>query len=180
MVLVRAALPALALFSFVAFSACATSLFGAAYVGDAVEVRRLMAEGANPDQADSRGWTPLMIAAAEGHSEVVRVLLEEDADPNARNASGRTALMFASRYGFDPIVSALIESGADVDLTEGEYGETALMAAARKGHEGVVRLLLARGADPTAKDRSGNTALELGRKSGDRETVELLEAAARQ
>ena len=68
------------------------------------EVRRLLNDGANPNQADADGGTALMLAAQEGHSEIVKFLLDNGADPNQADKDGWTALMSAAITGHSEVV----------------------------------------------------------------------------
>ena len=56
--------------------------------GDAPEVSRLLAAGADPDAMDPSGETVLFEAAASGLAEVVALLLLHGADPRHRSKSG--------------------------------------------------------------------------------------------
>ena len=50
-----------------------------ASMGDACEVRRLVSGGADVNDADEQGGTPLMAASLYGHGEVVGMLLAAEA-----------------------------------------------------------------------------------------------------
>lgn len=58
-------------------------------------VKLLVAHGADVNQANFRGATPLMGAAVSRDPAVVKYLLEKGADVNARDKDGNTALMGA-------------------------------------------------------------------------------------
>jgi hypothetical protein len=135
-------------------------LRAAAASGDAAEVRRLLAAHADPNGAESPGWTPLGIAARGGHVEVVRTLLEAGADPDRRDDTGNhwTPLVHAIHKHRNAAVRALLDGGAKVDERMG-CGATALIFAAAYGNAEVVRELLARGADPYLEAAGGATAL---------------------
>ncbi len=91
-----------------------TPLMEAAAHGRIEEVRRLLAEGAAPGEADEQGWTALMWAAAPGGSlQVVEALIAAGADPNAATAGGWTALMSAAVSRDRNRVAALLAGGAD-------------------------------------------------------------------
>ena len=154
------------------------ALYGAAERGHVDALRRLVAEGADPNWRNISGWTPVMIAAAEKHLDAVVVLLEAKADPNIRNAYGRTAIMFAAGYGQTTIVEKLLAGGANPNLVPTDQtGWTALISAAARGHASTVEALLRGGADPAMRARNGTTALEIARSAGHAEVVRLLEAA---
>ena len=61
-----------------------TALGWAAYNGQAAAADLMLRAGADPEAADSEGYTPLHEAALYGHIEVVRVLLSHGASVNAR------------------------------------------------------------------------------------------------
>ena len=74
-------------------------LHPAADEGNALEVRELLAAGADANSQDEEGWTPLMIAAQGGHLEVMRALLAAGADTNMKKEGDWTALMSAVQQG---------------------------------------------------------------------------------
>jgi ankyrin repeat protein len=117
------------------------ALIEAAFSGDIDELRRLIAEGADPNVQAPDGSTPLM-SAAVGHSvPALQLLLEAGADPNLRAVDGATALMKASLWDDDPIcVELLLSHGADPAAVDAD-GWTAGRIAAKKGHARIARLL---------------------------------------
>jgi ankyrin repeat protein len=67
----------------------------AAYHGHAELVRALLERGADANQANDRGQTPLAGAVFKGADEVVRALVAAGADPAAGSPSAaETARMF--------------------------------------------------------------------------------------
>jgi ankyrin repeat protein len=77
-------------------------------------VELLLKHGANVNQADGVGTTPLMMAAAAGNADVVKVLLDHGADVNAKEHSNeQTALMFAANLDRAEVISVLLAHGAD-------------------------------------------------------------------
>ena len=121
-----------------------TGVFGP--VGDVEEVARLLAEGADVEQLDKYGFTPLRGAAMSGQTEFVEMLLAAGAKVDAPNERGRTALMYAASQGRTDVVRLLVDAGADPALRDAD-GLTALALAAQSGHGEIVRLLETRGAD---------------------------------
>jgi ankyrin repeat protein len=51
----------------------------------------------------------------------------------------------------------------------------ALHTAAEKGFAEITRLLLTAGADPSARDHNGKTALQIAKRKGHSQVIEILE-----
>lgn len=130
----------------------------------AATIAALLAAGANVDDANAEGQTPLILAAQRNNLAVIKMLLEAHASINVRDKSGRTALMYIRPDGINPtseIVQILLAAGAAVTNPD-ENGETPLMIAAGKEYNlPIVQALLETDAKVSidAKDRSGMTAL---------------------
>lgn len=117
----------------------------------------LLKKGANPNQPDGQGDTPLMVAIAAGHprdteqvrNKVSTMLLKAGADPNLRsswNYNG-TPLIKAASFGEAQIVNILLTAGADVNATN-KIGQSVLHLARNAE---VARLLIDAGADLAAR-----------------------------
>lgn len=102
-------------------------LWSAIELGDEATAKRLLNEGADPEEK-YLSWSPLLKAAEEGHTEIIKCLLEKKADLEVSNKKGRTALSFA-----------------------------AAPSMKRPTPTAALRLLLERGADPGHKDDMGVT-----------------------
>lgn len=79
-------------------------------------VKLLLEEGADVDQRNVMGETPLIRAAHNGHLATVKALLEAGADVNALDAGDNAALHWAAMRGHVEIVKVLLEKGADKHL----------------------------------------------------------------
>lgn len=160
-------------------------LLRAAWDGNLAEARRLLAAGADPNQAVPRLGTPLILAATQGHGDIVEALLGAGADPAFAERGGerpadlqRTPLGAAARQGDLEVVRRLLAAGAPVDLAP-RGDATPLMNAAERGHRDVVEALLDAGADPKAVIRGDGTPLIAAARGGDAEVVRrLLDAGA--
>jgi ankyrin repeat protein len=141
--------------------------------------------GANPNQTDGSGWTPLLVAADLGHAEVVAVLLKHP-DINAGQAVQSPAVMpdsIALHHGIyhqrHSTVEILLEQeNIDVNSTELE-GQTPLHLAVSTGKTELVQLLLAHPKIKINKqDKAGKSPLALAISAGHAEIVDLLAAAS--
>ncbi|MGV3614652.1 MAG: ankyrin repeat domain-containing protein [Fimbriimonas sp.] len=68
--------------------------------------------GADPNERDDQGWTPLMLATLPGDTDIVRMLLLYRADPNAFSDDGDAALNIAREEGYGYIEAQLVGAGA--------------------------------------------------------------------
>jgi ankyrin repeat protein len=128
-----------------------TALHWAVRRGDAAEVERLLAAGADASARNRYGVTPLSLAAEAGDAETVGRLLRAGADANAVVVEGQTVLMVAARTGHVQVLRQLVSAGADVNAQESWMGETALMWAAAANNAAAVRALVEMGAAVNAR-----------------------------
>ena len=137
-------------------------------------IQPLLAVGANPNDRDSVGDSPLHLLIKNaapswfrGYTNSLRELLAAGADPNARNASGETPL-HRVRNGYD--VELLARAGADPNVAS-PSGDTPLHHAAPRGNSMVVRALIVARADPTAENNDGATPADLAAQAKLKERV---------
>ena len=133
-------------------------LVRAAVLGQTEEVARLLANGADPRERTSRGFTALGLAARAGQVEVIEHLVRAGADPNLRdtNENEWTPLLNAVHKHQRQAVATLLRLGADPDRGG---GLTPLIMAAGYGDTDMVRLLLDGGANPYLSVKPGENAL---------------------
>jgi ankyrin repeat protein len=103
-------------------------LCGAAFNTDLAEVRRLLADGADPNFWQAGYDPPLHSAIEGGNPEIVKAMLDTGADPNMRGPGEWTPLARA------------IDLAGDADIQNYPRKHPELVEA--------VRMLLLRGADP--------------------------------
>ena len=119
----------------------------------------LQTRGADLNQADAAGWSPILLAARSGQLATVRYLVEIiGADVRAKNRIKTTCLMLAAGAGQAELCRYLLDRGANVDA-KSNHGITALMYAASSGNTELAKLLVERGADTQIRDNGGGNAL---------------------
>ena len=131
--------------------------------GDVQEVRTLLEQGVEVNEASGDGMTALHWAAERGDLEVAEVLIAAGASMKAGTRIGRyTPLHMAAKAGRAEMVVALIEAGAAVNAATTNSGATPLHLAAISGSADVIRLLVQHGADVNSGDgAAGQTPLML-------------------
>ncbi len=158
-----------------------TPLGAAALMGHLSAVSYLLQLGANPNQIDVDGSTPLMNAIASGTQAkaVVDTLLEFGAKINTRNFEGETALfsaVFPGKYSLE-LLEILLKANANPNVINFRQ-ETPLYKAARLGNTPLIKLLLAAGATvDTTPTLAGRSLLDAAVESACPEVLGLLLAA---
>ncbi len=169
------------------------SLLTAAYNGDAERVAELIKSGADVNEANAFGATPMGEAARRGDTAVLKLLLDAGADPESANADGETALMVVARTGNTEAAKLLLKAGAKVNARESWGGQTALIWAAAQNQPAMIRLLAANRAEVDARsvvrdwgrrmtaeerpkdmNRGGMSALMFAARDGHIESVRTL------
>jgi ankyrin repeat protein len=120
--------------------------------GDRRAALAMIAEGADVNQAQPDGTTPLHWAAYRVDRDLVAALLERGARADAVNAYGASPLAEAVTVADAELVEMLLDAGADANVANAD-GQTALMLAARTGKVPVADLLVQHGADVNRRER---------------------------
>lgn len=141
--------------------------------GDTGRLRPLLERGVDPNLANGRGDTLLLLAAYHGQLEVAEELLGHGAHPDTANARGQTPIAGAAFKDDAAMVELLLEHGAAVDAA-GPDGQTPLILAAMYDRVDIVDLLLSHGADPEMKDVQGLTARDYAARMGAQEALARL------
>jgi len=90
------------------------SIFEVVSGGDRNGLRLLLARGADVNQTNKGGQTPLILAVVSGQVRLLPTLLEAGADPLLRDNTGLNAIEWAERKGFLDVASQLRERTTSV------------------------------------------------------------------
>ena len=162
-----------------------------AWAGNAVITERLLQMGAEVDNRDIDGMTPLM-KICDGEYQyrietlrIIECLLKYGADPNATAPSGETALLLCCRAHLhnklDPLISRseiarlLLHYGASPDVISSR-GITPLMMATRYSNVAFACELLAANASIEIRTPEGTSALDIAKKWNCTEILALFAA----
>lgn len=135
-----------------------------------------------PLSSDPFSWNPslkdpLHSALAQvmmfGSPTIALELLKQGASPNVQDASGTTPAHDAARTGFLDTLKVLVEHGADVNAPD-DTGALPIHLAVLEGHRAVVSFLAAE-SDLHHRDARGLTPLELARRRGAQDLMDILQ-----
>jgi len=115
-------------------------------------VKQAIADGANVKAKDERGWTALHFAQTK---EIAELLIAKGADVNAWDQDGETPLDFANRVKRTEIAALLRKHGGKTSAG------LSIHVAATQGNIKAVKQHLAAGADVNAKNKHGETPLDI-------------------
>ncbi len=103
-------------------------------------LRQLRLKGANFNEKNNRGFTPLIYAARRGLTEHAKQLVRFTADINGQSLKGNTALHFAVSRNDVDMVKTLLDLGADRKIKNAS-GYSPMDRARRKGSSEITQLL---------------------------------------
>ncbi len=148
-----------------------------ASVGLLEKVKESTGNGADINQKNVNGWTPLIASIFRDHLDIIKFLVKIDVDLNIEENRGLTGLMIASERGNLEIVKILVENGVDINY-QNKDGSTALSRSLVhvRQYPDVVKFLVDNGADLSIKNKNGKTVLEVEKDNGHTEVVEFLES----
>ncbi|KFV58334.1 Protein phosphatase 1 regulatory subunit 12B, partial [Tyto alba] len=166
-------------------------------------VKFLVENGANVNQQDNEGWTPLHAVASCGYLNIAEYLISHGANVAAVNSEGEVPSDIAEEAAMkDLLLEQVKKQGVDLDLarkeeeqqmlqdarqwlnsgriediTQPRTGATALHVAAAKGYSEVMRLLIQAGFNLNVQDNDGWTPLHAAAHWGVKEACSILAEA---
>jgi ankyrin repeat protein len=104
-------------------------------------ILELIKHGADINQLNEHGITPLITAVSLGNIDSTKLLIEQDAKLEATNINGETALMCAAYFGKIDALKILIEKGANLEAVN-EIGNSVLIWALKNNKIDVLKVLI--------------------------------------
>jgi len=153
----------------------------AASKGDVQTVQRLLKDGADVNDKDIEGRTPLYYAVSNGHIDIVNTLLKNGADITQVTNKGNTPLHTATSKGYKEIIEVLLQHVSHDKLKDfinaktTSSGTTSLHVAAQSGFLEVVKSLLKHGAIYDIKNKEGKTPIDLSKDQSVNNLLKLVE-----
>ena len=141
-------------------------------------IQLLLERGAEVEEVDGCGCTPLHLAVSKGFG-FAEILLEAGADVSETDEDGFTALHYAVSHGHKVAVIDLVHYGADLSAQD-HHGCNPLHCVMNTVEltypekEAMTQLLLDAGADISAPDNNGETPLHHAVSEGLLPVVDLL------
>jgi len=171
-------------------------LVEAAHAGDTITIRKLLAQGVDPNIPNAKGLMPLRALVLGDrdptlHAQYVRaatLLLDRGANVNDAKPKGSTIIRSAlwSPQQSVAMIELLLEHEADPNFVEPMTGTAPLHTellwldthtennTTHPNAIAVLSMLLNAGADPNANDNDGQTPLDYAIKLGNIKVLELL------
>ncbi|CAH2274646.1 ankyrin repeat domain-containing 49 [Pelobates cultripes] len=115
---------------------------------------------------DEDHYTPLHRASYNGHLNIVRELIARGANVHAVTVDGWTPLHSACKWNNTPVASFLLQHGADINAqTQGLLTPLHLASGNRDSRQILELLLMNRYIKPNLKNKVGETAYEIARRT---------------
>ena len=102
----------------------------------------LLQKGANPNLADKKGLSPLMLATQMNFVDGISWLIDKKAQVDMTNRSGETALILAVQLRNAEAVRALLKAGANPDKKDNRAGYSARDYAKQDGRASAIASII--------------------------------------
>lgn len=129
----------------------------------------LIQKGANVNEANAFGKTPIFYAIEFNHLDIIKLLLENKADVNQKYINNNEKLALSANIGSNTpyfITFCALE----------HTSKNVLMHAAAYGDVEILRLLVSKGANINARDDLGFNALDFALAAGKKENADYLKS----
>ncbi len=137
-----------------------TPLIIAVFNGKLDIVKKMLARGADIEDPDIWGQTPLMYTSYDKKGvEIAEELFDNGADIEARDLGGASLLIVTIMSDDLNMIKFFLEQGANIDCVDDHFWSP-LMYAAENGVYEIIKELLDQGADRSLVDRNGKTFMD--------------------
>lgn len=127
-----------------------------------IEMTKLLLQAHASVSSEYRdGQSLLHVAAARGYGAIIDLLVHAGGNVQALDANGNTPLDSAVLHDQPFAFAALLRNHANVRYVHPLDGRGALHEACMRGYVDMLQPLIDAGADPTARDRFGQTPLDI-------------------
>jgi ankyrin repeat protein len=150
-----------------------SALHWAFYYKQHSAIKLLVEHGADVNEKDPGGWTPLIQAIRGRNEDLVWLLIKKGAQVDQRDGKGWLPLHYAIEFKSTNIVWLLISNHANVKLSDANV-PSVLDLALQKAEYSIAWLLCQHGADTNEVDEKGMTRLHRACYSGLVNEVEFL------
>ncbi|EAY20041.1 hypothetical protein TVAG_365490 [Trichomonas vaginalis G3] len=140
---------------------------------DVKMMESLLAAGANINNPDKNGLTPLNEVSSDSII-CAQFLLSKNANPNIPDIDGRTPLMNSIIHQKIPICSLLISFNADINLLDFE-GKSALYYAINLENIDIVMILLSKGAKLYINTDDLHDCLDFAKQKNNQDILNIIE-----
>lgn len=128
-------------------------------------------KGADVNEVDENGWTPLHSIAQMGKdAKLVDLLVKKGAFVNATTSGGVSPFLTAVSNANPAILKALVKAGADISITLNGW-DALCYAVANNSNPAVVATLLQMGLDENYSNRDKNTLVIIAVKNNPNEKI---------
>ena len=114
----------------------------------------LLRQGADVNQQNAKGQTPLDVCKASNKADVVAMMMPYGVNLDSKKENGKTLLIDALEQKDEKLAKVLLENGAGVKIADKD-GNTPLHYAARAGMTEMVAVLVKAGAQPWVPNKAG-------------------------
>ncbi|KAF5984631.1 hypothetical protein FCOIX_2520 [Fusarium coicis] len=150
-----------------------SALHWAFYYKQHSAIKLLVEHGADVNEKDPGGWTPLIQAIRGRNEDLVWLLIKKGAQVDQRDGKGWLPLHYAIEFKSTNILWLLISNNANVKLSDANV-PSVLDLALQKAEYSIAWLLCQHGADTNEVDEKGMTRLHRACYSGLVNEVEFL------